>query len=329
MIPAHLSGSESAFLHHRHFRSVEEQRAFTQAELSRLSPANRIVLRYIDTVAASKIRLQSDWYGHPKPQSLEELQNHQAFLGMDRFRQLQPEIRQYMNRFLPFLREEEQRHRRLRYNARGLGVFSFDRAAMDLFRHQPIRTDSPAAITQTQLGIALGRTRVRTSVREVYAYFEEKPQQKKTMRLYLYIGGASELSGDQLYYTGLACTEVIRYMEARRIPSVLTVVSGTTSLGPLCISTTVIKDAETPLDINQLLLHCSDPRYYRYQGFQHIVALHNAAGYRIEHNLGERQPGQVKAYLLEQDPDALLFGDSHSIQEAVQEVARMIEKISS
>ena len=91
------------------------------------------------------------------------------------------------------------------------------------------------------------------------------------------------------------------------------------------VSAIRVKRYEDPLDVNQLLVLASDPRYFRFQGFKGLIALADYCGVNIPSSLGRIDDKITKAYM-HYHPKTLLFNQSYSIDRAVKEVSRILQE---
>ena len=133
------------------FNSVKDLHHFADGKILDLSPANYKAWRKVNNDAAHNIAIDRGWFGYPPPGSVDELNEYSQFSGMHLLRDLRPKIKKDLYPFLQYLDEEVLPKPKMSYNDRGLGVFSFDRAAMSLQRREKVNLSSPIDKTTSQL----------------------------------------------------------------------------------------------------------------------------------------------------------------------------------
>ena len=84
------------------------------------------------------------------------------------------------------------------------------------------------------------------------------------MQLYIMAGANANVQGDQLLYVGLACAELVEFLELRGISVEVNVMIGTSFSNQVAMACVRVKRFQDKLDKNQLLLISSDPRYFRF-----------------------------------------------------------------
>lgn len=306
------------------FDSVFAFNAFVDAEIEQLSTSNDSRWNFIKSSTEDKLQSETDWYGTPTPKSIAELNEHRTFLGMKLVEKIQPQIKDKLAPFLDYLNDAVLPKPKMTYNDRGLGVFSFDRAAMALFHQYPVNTSTPITTTVSQMNIELGNKQVQTSVKSVYAYFQDKQQSYPSLQLYLMAGANAHVKGNDLLYVGLACSELVQFMELRGISVEVNVMLGTSFGNQVTMGCVRVKRYQDQLDKNQLLLLSSDPRYFRYRGFKGLVAMSNYYGLTIPSGLGSISASMGDAFAKAVNPQGFVFEQSYSMDSAVKEVSQII-----
>ena len=266
----------------------------------------------------------SDWYGKPTPQNTQELEEHNTFLGMSLLAEIQPKIKDKLATYLDYLNEAVLPKPKMSYNDRGLGVFSFDRAAMALFEQFPVNTSTPLQTSTSQMHIALGNKQVQTSVKSVYAYFQNKQQSYPALQLYIMAGANANVTGNNLLYVGLACAELVQFIELRGISVEVNVLLGTSFRNQVTMGCVRVKRFQDHLDKNQLLLLSSDPRYFRYRGFKALIAMSNYFGLTIPAGLGTITIAMGSAFAKAVNPKGFVFEQSYAMDAAVREISQII-----
>ncbi len=310
--------------HYVTFDSVVDFHGFVDHQIERLSAANAKIFKDIHSKAANTVYYRNDWYGTPHIKSMEELVHHDHFLGMHLLKVIQPKIKKRLERYLALVEDQVLPKPKLAYNDKGLGVFSFDRAAMGLFRMQPTVAHTKMQKNISQMKIELDRDNKTTIVKKVYAQIKDKASSFPSLQLYITAGANANIKGDQLLYIGLACAELVEFMELRGIAVEVNIIFETYFEGHYPIAIVRLKRYEDPLDKNQLLLLSSDPRYFRYRGFKALIALSNYFGLTILPGLGRAKENIGKDFIDAIGTGGIVFEQSYDINSAVSEVTAIL-----
>ncbi len=321
----HIAQSNSGKYNYLLFDSVFAFNAFVDHEIQQLSTTN--ASRWNNVVQSTSQNLNSgtDWYGTPTPKDVKELEEHRTFLGMKLAQKIQPQIKDKLATYLDYLQDSVLPKPKMAYNDRGLGVFSFERAAMAMYKDFPVNRQTPVSTAVSQMNIELRNHQISTSVKSVYAYFQDKQMSYPSMQLYIMAGANANVQGDQLLYVGLACAELVDFLELRGISVEVNVLLGTSFSNQVAMACIRVKSFQDRLDKNQLLLISSDPRYFRYRGFKSLVALNNYFGLTIPSGLGSITAQMGTAFAKAINPKGFVFEQSYAMETAVKEVTQIIE----
>ena len=321
----HIARSNSGKYNYLLFDSVFAFNAFVDHEIQQLSSSN--ASRWNNVVQSTSQNLNSgtDWYGTPTPKDVKELEEHRTFLGMKLAQKIQPQIKAKLATYLDYLQDSVLPKPKMAYNDRGLGVFSFERAAMAMYKDFPVDTQTPVNTAVSQMNIELRNHQISTSVKSVYAYFQDKQMSYPSMQLYIMAGANANVKGDQLLYVGLACAELVDFLELRSISVEVNVLLGTSFSNQVAMACVRVKRFQDRLDKNQLLLISSDPRYFRYRGFKSLVALSNYFGLTIPSGLGSITAQMGTAFAKAINPKGFVFEQSYAMETAVREVTQIID----
>ena len=306
------------------FDSVFAFNAFVDAEIFKLSSGNQSRWDMVVQSTTQNLKSGTDWYGTPAPKDTTALEAHRTFLGMALLDKIQPKIKDKLTAYLEYLEENVLPKPKMSYNDRGLGVFSFDRAAMALFEQFPVNMTTPLNTSVSQMNIELGNKQVQTSVKDVYAYFQDKQQSYPSLQLYLMAGANAHVKGNDLLYVGLACAELVQFMELRGVSVEVNVLLGTSFRNQVTMGCVRVKRFQDPLDKNQLLLLSSDPRYFRYRGFKALIAMSNYFGLTLPQGLGTITASMGTAFAKAINPKGFVFEQSYAMEAAVKEVSQII-----
>ncbi|MBW4971275.1 hypothetical protein KZY98_12455 [Croceibacter atlanticus] len=307
------------------FDSVFAFNAFVDHEIQQLSSSNTSRWNNVVSSTSSNLKSGTDWYGTPTPKNVKELEEHRTFLGMKLAQKIQPQIKDKLATYLDYLQDSVLPKPKMAYNDRGLGVFSFERAAMAMYKDFPVNTQTPVTTAVSQMNIELRNHQISTSVKSVYAYFQDKQMSYPSMQLYIMAGANANVQGDQLLYVGLACAELVEFLELRGISVEVNVLLGTSFSNQVTMACVRVKRFQDRLDKNQLLLISSDPRYFRYRGFKSLVALSNYFGLTIPSGLGSITAQMGTAFAKAINPKGFVFEQSYAMETAVKEVTQIIE----
>lgn len=320
----HSVQSSLGTFHYLNFESVSVFNEFVDYRTERLSDHNRDVWR--KTVASTKAKIDnsSDWYGTPIVRNLDELESHTSFLGMHLLKEIEPLLKDQFSKYLAHLEAKVLPKPKIAYNDRGLGIFCFDRAAMGLYKGYQISISSPLDLGISQLNIALGNKKIKTSVKNVYAHFENRNSNLPSLELNIVAGANAGVKGNNLLYIGLASSLLVEFMELRNIPVEVYVLFETSFKGQHLVSKVKVKRFQDQLDRNQLLLMGSDPRYFRYRGFKSLIAMSDYFDLNITYGLGTSIKDIGKTFTKAIGLDAFVFEQSYALNSAVSEVHRII-----
>ncbi|WP_010180393.1 hypothetical protein [Aquimarina agarilytica] len=325
----HTISKRQETYHYLQFNSIVDFHAFCNVEIQQLNASNKEVWNRIEGAASEFIQQGKNWFGTPIPKSVDELENHQQFLGMYLLEKVRPKLKGKLEPYLYKLADQKLLKPKLDYNNKGLGIFSFDRAAMALSKQYAINTSAPIDTRISQMNVELQKISFHTSVKEVYTSFSQKQNQLPAIELYLLAGANAQLGGDQLLYVGLACGELVDFLEQRQIPVQVNVLLGTSFNTHKLMNVVCVKRFQDPLDKNQLLLLASDPRFFRYKGFKSLISISNYFGLNIPNSLGSIESKMGNEFVKQINPKAFVFEQSYSIEAAVREVTTILENYSS
>ncbi|GGG35924.1 hypothetical protein GCM10011344_41050 [Dokdonia pacifica] len=304
------------------FASPGGYHSFVQKQSQKLFIGNQQSLENIVKNAKDRIRTSSDWYGNPSPNSIRDLEEHHYFGKMELLEVIAPKIKKELTRYTDLVQESLLKRPQLSANSKGLGVFSFDRAMMGLYKIPLSKNASPLEKYTHGLKIELGKDKA-TTVKNTHLYFENKSASKPTLTLTVLAGANANTKGDALYYVGIAVALLTEYLESCHIAVAIDVLIGTSFGVHTLVSAIRVKRFEDPLDTNQLLVLASDPRYFRFNGFKGLIALSDYCGVNIPDTLGKIDDRITSAYM-EYTANTLLFNQSYSIDRAVKEVSRIL-----
>lgn len=321
----HTIHTKNGIYHYINFDSSTAMDEFILHQQNILSASNQNRLQYLNTRTKERIVAQSNWFGTPVPSSIIQLQNHKKFLGMHLVDTIRPKIEKALESYLKLLQFTPLPKPKMAYNDRSLGVFSFDRAAMGLYKTYPINLSSAIDSAISQLHIASGLKSPRTAVKKVYAYFENVPMDKPLMELYILAGAPAKIKGDNILYVGIACSILVEYLQERGVAVKVNILYGSEDRKRVYFADMILKKADQPLDLNQLLLLSSDPRYFRFKGFEKLISIYDYFKATIPEHFGIMSQHMATDFVAQYNPKAIVFEQSFSVEDAVKQVYKIIK----
>lgn len=297
------------------FNDLLEYHNWVNQTIANISSLNKVqVERFSKDVIERHIRLNKEWYGEGV--SYDELKK-----GITTYKE--PElIERLLNRVADKISAQTKdkiKARKVKFNPNGLGVFVFDRAAMGMYRLKEFYSPSqrsrvePDLVRKSKTGFELisdssfveqrweekqdGKPKIRTTTKNVYAYFPKVSKERQAVELFISCGGSSQVTAQELLYSGISAIVVSELLEKARIQTKISVVFGSSPDGYsktayACL--VPVKQYDEPLDKNVLALLTSDPRFFRYEGFKGIVSIYDYFQREAPDSLGR---GMTKEYL--------------------------------
>jgi hypothetical protein len=340
------------------FNNLLEYHQWVNDSIKHISPLNRSHLEMFDKITIENtIQRRPKWFG--KGASYQEL-----IKGITEYKdpQLIEDIFNQVNDKISTNTKDKIKARKVRFNPNGLGVFVFDRAAMGMYRLKEFyspslnQTVDAKLVKQTHKGFELktdgsfieerseqkenGHPKIRTTSKNVYAYFPKINKEQQAVELYISCGGHGDISADQLLYSGISAIVVAQLLEKAHIQTKISIVLGSspdnfTENVYACI--VPVKKYDEALDINLVALLTSDPRFFRYEGFKGIVSIYDYFKEPTPKSLGK---GITKDHLIdvieksdyskqkELAPNRFYFGWAFSEDSAIEQINETIEEIS-
>lgn len=251
---------------------------------------------------------------------------------------------------------------KIKFNPYGLGLFSFDRAAMGMYRLKEYysyfhnRSLDKSEVNFSTNPISLmengttvwhrweekpdGRPKIRTTSKKVYAYFPKSAKNRKSVELVMVAGGHSGITAEQLLYTGVSAIIVAQLLETARVKTKISILLGSspdqyssTFYGSLIPA----KHYDENLDINLLALLSSDPAFFRWDGFKALVASYDHFQRVIPDTFGMALTKERMFQVLDESGFAegkgwsenrFYIAGTYSETEAVQEITSIVNEIA-
>jgi hypothetical protein len=255
----------------------------------------------------------------------------------------------------------ELKARKLKFNALGLGMFCFDRAAMTLYRNREYYSESlqkvipPNEVKQPGKGYSLksdgspvterwelnkeGKPKVRTHTKEVFAYFPQVKREKPAVEFFISCVAPVGVNAQNLLYAGVSAAIMAEILVKAGVKIKINMMIGTSTLKSKkdligCI--VPVKHYDEPLDRNLLALMSSDPRFMRYDAFKGLVAVYDHFKKTVSRSFGyPLSAAELKQTLENSDYTEKLqstyryyFGGAFSEGAAIRDITQTIKDIS-
>jgi hypothetical protein len=298
-------------IHYAEFPSVKANERWTSQRLQHAKMVRNT--QKMNTLEGEVVnRYASNWFANAK--NVQEVFSPTKFSAWELVEEMRPALKTALNRFLEIKQKNNIKIKKLSWNDREIGVFAFDRAAMVL------KTLRPPKLIRC-LNIALSKPtgeRVVSENKSSFAWFQPKPQKRRSVRIFIRQGALARVSGLDMFYTGIAPFLLAELLMKKGFRVEISVFLNST-IG--FITRTVIKSFLGSLDANTFLMFAADPRYFRHKGFLHIVAACDAMGLVAPDGLGafrhESETMQYfKKYVLQTDDIPVIMPAAYS-QDAV------------
>lgn len=302
------------------FNNLLEFQQWAKQSLLNLSPLNtEAAFRFTKTGTENRLWSISGWM--PKGTTFTELDNGvKTYYSPELLERLYAKSKEELT--LEF-RNPIQR-RKLAFNAMGLGVFSFERAAMTLHK---VKTEGEQ-----------GTEKIKTDTKTVFAWFPQKSRLDYAVELFITGVSPANIAQENMLYNGLSAIILAELLIQSGIRVKINLVL-VTSKGNDDLTTTgcliPLKHYEEPLDRNSIALVSSDPRFMRYEAFKGIVCSYDFFNRKVPNAIGYPvKPDQLKTIFEQtgytqslQSKTQLYFGGIYSEQEAIASIKRNIQLI--
>jgi len=258
-----------------------------------MNPGNKAVLERIDNEARTEVG--SGWYGDTTYEEMTRPINQFKDMG------LVDEVYRDVSDHLPQNVKSKLKERKLLFNAQGLGVFSFDRLMMGMFKKPAFWSVSqqkyvaPNAVYQNAEGeykLTADNSdievheKLTTNNKKVFAYFPELEKDNNAIEIVMVAGANGDTSAREMLYTGVAGIVMAELCQKAGIKVRLSIILGSINGEDMVADVIPMKDFNQPIDKNVLALLTSDARVFRYDMFKGIVALYDKFGLNCPRGLG-------------------------------------------
>lgn len=339
------------------FKDLLEYRKWVNDRMANLSWKNRMHADVFDKrVVERRMADNPLWFGKT---SFEEMNT-----GINTFQnpELITKIYNQVSDKISSSTKDRIKAKKVKYNPNGLGVFVFDRAAMGMYRmsefyspslHQVVderkvettkdrytlKEDGSPVINRLE-ECEDGRPKIRTTSKNVFAYYPPTPKDNKAVELLISCGGHVGVTSEQLLYSGISALVVAQMLEKAKVKTRISVVFGSSPDGYKSSSYAAIvpvKNYDENLDINLLALLSSDPRFFRFEGFKGIIAGYDHFNAACPDTLGKgmnrdylRQTIEDSDYAQKTNlsPNRFYFGWTFSEADALKTISESVNQIA-
>jgi hypothetical protein len=253
--------------------------------------------------------------------------------------------------------------KKMRYNPYGLGMFSFDKAAMGMYRLKEFYSPSNSSIVEKeQVDTSMqpfrflldsseviqrweqkpdGKLKIRTNSKNVYAYFPKVKKENRAAELFLCCGGSAARTADQMLYSGMSALIIAQLLEKAGVKTKISIVVGSSPdnyQDTVYAAIVPVKNYDENLDINLIALLTSDPRFFRWDGFKGIIAAYDHFKRVIPFSFGSAMTRETLIKSIEKSDYAegknipanrFYFGGTYSEKEATDEISRLVSEITN
>lgn len=309
--------------------------------------------RFSKNVVEKRITEEPDWFG-------EDTGYAELAAGITQYKDpdLIEEIYQKVTDKLGVGIHQQIPRRRVEFNPFGLGMFSFDRAAMGLYRLPEYYSPSlgicvdKSAVSPANNGYVLtadgssiverweqredGQPKLRTTVKKVFVYYPRISKEKQAVDIYIGCGGPADITAEEFLYSGIPAIVIAQLLEEARIPTRIFIAVGTSPYdyeSEVYAALIPVKQYDEPLDSNLIATLSSDPRFYRFEGFKGVISVYEHFGARCPSNLGYGLNNETLAQTIEDStytqtaqlaPNRLYFGRTFSEKACINAIKNAI-----
>lgn len=209
-----------------------------------------------------------EWAG--AAESFEETQNPKRFKHLNLLKDIRKEVSKDLRKFVEYEDDFALERKKLDYNDREIGVFSFDRAAMGLRR-----------------GKVDGKIKIVSDIRKSFAWHVKKNNTDRAVKIFMISGGSAGVTKDQMIYTSMAGVLLSQTLvEMGYSVEVNCLMEVGVNKGDGVVGLIRVKKIEDDLNVNDLMMVTGDARYFRYTGFRGLIAMLDAVGLQARNSIG-------------------------------------------
>ncbi len=239
--------------------------------------------------------------------------------------ELLEKLYQQVNNEISPVISQKLKARKLKFNALGLGLFCFDRAAMTLYKAK----ESESSET----------LKVKTNTKELFAYFPEVSREKHAVEFFISCDASASVKAEEMLYGGVSAVIMAELLIKAGIKIKINIVVGSaldTERQKYVGSIISVKNYDEPLDRNVLALLSSDPRFMRFDAFKGVICGFEHFNMETPAGLGKPMNAEQLKTLLEDSgytnklasKHRFYFGGTFSEKDALRKINNTIEDIA-
>lgn len=275
---------------------LEAHRQFCKREEFHLNQHNQSLIASTQSETERMLNDGTNWFGEGT--TFRELQNPiLQFKNPGLIDQVYSEVSDR----LPQKVKSTLKEKKLQFNPNGLGVFSFDRFMMGMYKRPAFWSTKrqiyvkPTEVYEYEKGkfrlIADNsdieiHEKLTTNNKNVFAYFPDVSKNSKAIEIVIVAGALANITSQQMLYTGVAGIVAAELCLKAGIKVRISVVIGSRSDDKKVMAVIQMKDFSQPIDKNVIALLTSDARVFRYEMFKSLIKLYNHYGYNCPSSLG-------------------------------------------
>lgn len=299
----------------RKFNTLYHFDKFVAQQMNRLSANNR--REQVAYEGAFEYLNGQGWFGFPKPASLKELDKYTKFDQLEKVKQRKKELSALLNRAKKLKPNQLVPSKKLAFNDRGLGIFSFDRAATGLYK----KVDEN------------GHAKIVTSIKTVYAYHQKRTIEQKAIKIYARIGAPSNVKGNDVFNVGIGIALLSEELEKQGFQTEINLIIGTQYGEKVTAGIVRMKRYDTKLRINDLLVMAASAKYYRWKGFKGLIALYDAFGKNLAPEFGRSPSYSTILHFVDEleknnAGTYFVFGANYTPAGTIEEIERALKMIN-
>ena len=275
------------------FRGMSELRKWYKNRTMNIPSNNEL---YYSFKNGFFFKLESeDWYR--KGTTAQEIRDGvTVYPFMDLYQKLKNEV----NQGIPQDIKNKIKKKKLLFNDRGLGVFSFDRAAMGLKRvpvfyskkhnrnvpYNEVQQNGNKFIYTKDNSPLKKSEKISSSNKKVFAYFPPKAKNEKVIDIYFSGLANFNITSEEMIYCGISAIILAEMFIKGGYKVRISAIIGSLSNGKITSAIIPVKDFNRPLDINQLLVMASDATFNRTETFLTLIHLYDNFNLECPYSLG-------------------------------------------
>ncbi|QHS60840.1 hypothetical protein [Chitinophaga agri] len=301
------------------FSNLLQYRQWLEHSWEYLSPLNRHhKSRYTEKEVDAKVRSDPNWYGTNT--SYRELaEGITLYKDPELIERIYSKVSDKLSTGII----NRIKKRKLDFNALGLGVFSFDRAAMTLYRAKTQRNNIV----------------VRTATKDLFAWFPQESRDRHAVEIFISCDVPGLAAAKDMLYAGIAAVILAEMLTLAGIRVKINIVNGSalTNGRELYVGCVVpVKDYEEPVDRNLIALLTSDPRFMRYDAFKGAIGAFDHFKMEMPPSMGFPMNAIQLKNLLEtsgyseklQSMHRYYFGGTLSEDRAIRDISMTIDDLA-